>query len=266
MAINIFVGARRIAILLGGVAVITMLVALNQGTYWSATYSLAAPNAPFSKVWFSYFYSCLSKGREIILQAKPDFISGGEEVHVFVCLEPMTFRNENRSTIQLIPYQTDADGTTWGTSSGGSRFSTYISADGTLSNTPDSDSSELTTYITQVGKRFTIEEAEIMWLGRFAEAMVHLAAGLAIFGALVWIIGWIVRGLLGIPRGMDKRPDLSPQTLAPAAGATIDIIKSEKLKQYSVADELLKWAKLKEDGHITEEEFNEARKKLLKQN
>ena len=44
----------------------------------------------------------------------------------------------------------------------------------------------------------------------------------------------------------------------------VDIIKGEKLKQYSVADELIKWAKLKEDGHISEEEFNEARNKLLK--
>ena len=32
----------------------------------------------------------------------------------------------------------------------------------------------------------------------------------------------------------------------------------------SAADELLKWAKLKEDGHISEEEFQEARDKLLK--
>lgn len=44
----------------------------------------------------------------------------------------------------------------------------------------------------------------------------------------------------------------------------MDIIKGEKLKQYSVADELIKWAKLKDDGHISEEEFNEARQKLLK--
>lgn len=44
----------------------------------------------------------------------------------------------------------------------------------------------------------------------------------------------------------------------------VDIINSEKLKSYSVADELLKWAKLKEDGHISEQEFNDARKKLLK--
>ncbi|MCP5163326.1 MAG: SHOCT domain-containing protein [Hahellaceae bacterium] len=44
----------------------------------------------------------------------------------------------------------------------------------------------------------------------------------------------------------------------------MDIIKGEKLKQYSVADELIKWAKLKEDGHISEDEFNEVRTKLLK--
>ncbi|MGO2501463.1 MAG: SHOCT domain-containing protein [Lactococcus cremoris] len=46
----------------------------------------------------------------------------------------------------------------------------------------------------------------------------------------------------------------------------VDIIKGEKLKQYSVADELTKWAKLKEDGHISESEFNEARAKLLRRN
>ncbi len=46
----------------------------------------------------------------------------------------------------------------------------------------------------------------------------------------------------------------------------LNIIKGEKLKQFSVADELLKWAKLKEDGHITEAEFNEARAKLLNRN
>ena len=49
-----------------------------------------------------------------------------------------------------------------------------------------------------------------------------------------------------------------------AVKSKMDIIKGEKLKQYSVADELIKWAKLKEDGHISEEEFSQARDKLLK--
>jgi len=43
----------------------------------------------------------------------------------------------------------------------------------------------------------------------------------------------------------------------------IDIIKGERMKSFSVADELIKWAKLKEDGNISEQEYNDARKKLL---
>ena len=49
-----------------------------------------------------------------------------------------------------------------------------------------------------------------------------------------------------------------------ATESEMDIIKAEKLKQYSVADELMKWGKLLEEGHISEDEFNQAKAKLLK--
>jgi hypothetical protein len=50
-----------------------------------------------------------------------------------------------------------------------------------------------------------------------------------------------------------------------ASGSSrLDIIKGEKLRSYSVADELTKWAKLKEDGHVSEQEYDEARGQLLK--
>ncbi len=188
MAINIFEGARRIALLLGGgAAVITVLVAFNQDAYYHATYSLAAPNAPFRKT----DGGCPSEGRTIYFNHKT---SGGKEVSVSVCLEPRTFTNKNQEETELIPYKTDADGMTWGARS-------Y--------------SSEISTYKTQVEKRFTmtatdevvsIKEAAKRWRGQFAEAMGYLAAGLAIFGALVWAIGWIVRGFMGIPRGSDQKP------------------------------------------------------------
>lgn len=55
-----------------------------------------------------------------------------------------------------------------------------------------------------------------------------------------------------------------PKSNLDNSGVEFKIIKGEKLKQYSVADELIKWAKLKEDGHISDEEFNDARNKLLK--
>lgn len=41
------------------------------------------------------------------------------------------------------------------------------------------------------------------------------------------------------------------------------IIGRDSLTPYSVADELLKWSKLREDGLITEDEYQEARMKLL---
>lgn len=41
------------------------------------------------------------------------------------------------------------------------------------------------------------------------------------------------------------------------------IIKTDNLKSYSVADELLKWMQLKEAGIVSEEEFQEARKKIM---
>ena len=46
----------------------------------------------------------------------------------------------------------------------------------------------------------------------------------------------------------------------------INIIRGENFKSFSVADELLKWAKLKEDGHITDQEYNEGLKKMLQGN
>ena len=48
-----------------------------------------------------------------------------------------------------------------------------------------------------------------------------------------------------------------------SSSGELDIVRGEKLRTYSVADELLKWAKLKDEGHITDEEFSNARKKLL---
>ena len=63
----------------------------------------------------------------------------------------------------------------------------------------------------------------------------------------------------------DKFPGTSRGPSSSGAGE-IDIIKGERLRSFSVADELLKWAKLKEDGHITEQEFSDARRKLLERN
>lgn len=46
-------------------------------------------------------------------------------------------------------------------------------------------------------------------------------------------------------------------------GNDIRIIKGENLRSYSVADELSKWAKLRDEGVVSEQEFQEARTRIL---
>jgi len=46
-------------------------------------------------------------------------------------------------------------------------------------------------------------------------------------------------------------------------GSSVNIVNTDKLKHYSVAEELLKWKELKESGVISEEEFLEAKRKIL---
>jgi len=51
-----------------------------------------------------------------------------------------------------------------------------------------------------------------------------------------------------------------------SSNSEVQILKGDRLKHYSVADELIKWAKLKEDGHITELQYEQAREKILQKN
>lgn len=62
----------------------------------------------------------------------------------------------------------------------------------------------------------------------------------------------------GVFSSKPKRAKVEAKT-----ASDLDIIQSEKLKQFSVADELSKWAKLRDDGIVSEAEFEEARAKLL---
>ncbi|WP_180165040.1 SHOCT domain-containing protein [Acinetobacter sp. YH12049] len=44
---------------------------------------------------------------------------------------------------------------------------------------------------------------------------------------------------------------------------SLSVFKMEKLKSYSVADELLKWKKLRDEGLVTEEEYEIMKRKIL---
>lgn len=95
-----------------------------------------------------------------------------------------------------------------------------------------------------------------------AALMVALTAGLYIIAAHYLFLrplsnhcDWVVaNGVLATkPRAATTA----------SANPSMGVLKAEASKAPSIADELQKWVSLKEAGHITEEEFAEARRKLL---
>ncbi len=104
----------------------------------------------------------------------------------------MTFGKDNA---RLIPYKIDEQGMTWGATSYSSEVSDYERELEATFKLPSSDEETLKKHISK-----SYRENWVSGLG-------YLVAGLAIFYGVVWAIGWIARGFLSIPRGMDRRPE-----------------------------------------------------------
>jgi hypothetical protein len=186
MKINIFKGARRIAILCAVLLTVGTLIN-SVGSYQPglARYSIAQPNGEF--VYMNA--SCPADAGRYSFIVKT---STQKKVIIILCLLPMSFGESEK---KLVPYKIDKKGKAWGA---------------------DIYSTEVSDYKKNLEKRFKIpfkDEDKINKKSsrKYQEAMIdklgYLIAGLAILGGIVFAIGWIVRGFLGIPHGMDKRPD-----------------------------------------------------------
>lgn len=188
MSFNIFEGARRIALLISGLAVVGTLIGLTAyDPYVSAQYYIAHPNGAFVR----WTESCPQGGRTHYFTSET---RSGDSVSINLCLLPMSFGDDK---VSLIPYKIDEQGRIWGAAS-------Y--------------SSEISDYERKLEKRFELaandeqifkEEISQRYRENWMSGLGYLTAGLAIFAGVVWAIGWIVRGFLGIPSGLDKRADQS---------------------------------------------------------
>lgn len=202
MTINLFEGSRRIALLVASIATFGTLVALiTSDPYVSMGYSIARPGGSFVR----NSDSCPSDAGRHYFSTKT---KSGKTVRIDLCLLTMTFGEKNQS---LIPYKVDEKGMIWGAAS-------Y--------------NSEVSEYERQLERQFVLSEADSGFAEKeiarrywesFREGLVYLAIGLVIFWGLIWAIGWIMRGFLGIPRNMDKRPEQAQQGAqanGPASGGT----------------------------------------------
>lgn len=186
MKLNIFEGARRIALMIAGMAVVGTLFALvTYDPYVFVQYSIAHPNGTFVRMQ----ESCPSDAERHYFFSRT---STRESVSVDLCLLAMSFGKDNA---RLIPYKVDEQGMIWGAASYSSEVSDYERKLEGRFKLPASDEE---TVKKEISQRY--RENWVSGLG-------YLVAGLAIFAGVVWAIGWIVRGFLGIPRGMDRRPE-----------------------------------------------------------
>lgn len=182
---NIFEGSRRIAYLAGGLAAAgTLIYAVTYEPYVSIDYSISHPHAAFQRM----SASCPSEAGRAFFSTKSE---SGESVSIDLCLLTMEFGEDKQ---QLVPYKVDDKNMVWGAAS-------Y--------------SSEVSAYEKELEARFVLSPEDNGWLedeksrrywDNWKESLRNLGIGLAIFAGLVWAVGWIMRGFMGIPRGMDKKP------------------------------------------------------------
>lgn len=182
---NIFEGSRRIAYLVGGLATAgTLIYATTHDPYISVDYSIAYPRASFQRM----KGPCPSEAARHYFTTTS---SSGQQVSINLCLLTMPF---GKNSDQLVPYKIDEKNMVWGATS-------Y--------------SIEVLGYEKELEARFVLPAEDSEWLkeeisrryrDNWKESLIGLGIGLVIFNGIVWALGWIARGFMGIPRGMDKKP------------------------------------------------------------
>lgn len=183
MRFNIFEGARRIALIAGGL--------------WAAgCVAWALFTTPYSRLTLGVFWVGLAPvvveecGRhdasEYVTRRTPQ----GEELELLVCF----IASQASTGEMLVPYKQAGDGKAW--------MAGKHSTDVTAYTEIFAKTFPLTPIITEAVSTKKRRAMTDQW-----QLAVQVAAGgLAIGWAVVAAIGWVVRGFLGIPRGKDSRP------------------------------------------------------------
>jgi hypothetical protein len=228
VTINMFEGARRIAKLIAVFVVVGFGIAIvtNSAETVDVRYAIAGPGQPPVKV-----ESC-----PIDSATKAANLDSNHSLSVTLCFFPMefSFRANDYDGIakayggkdsgkkgmfdDLIPRERDLCNEIEGAESCLKiiRLIPY-GFDPTTRNFLGGhrDHSQVSAYIAQTAANFRIPPADeksitaLWWSQKIRNAGVLclvMFATLAGFWAFTWVIGWIVRGFLGIPRGSDSRP------------------------------------------------------------
>jgi hypothetical protein len=180
--VNLFEGSRRIALFVKVVWVLGVVAFLYaDGPSVRLNFETAGPDSPFTMV--------QGDDCRIGSDASEYFTRrvGGNTLSIQLCFRAHSFEQQ-----RLVPYKVE-NGTVWGNE----RYSTAV-----------------TEYTKGRAEAFRLtpdqQEAAIAETKKQTQRQVVLAIQFAIGGwvvlsALQYVIGWIVRGFMGIPHGQDHR-------------------------------------------------------------
>jgi hypothetical protein len=185
MKINAFEGGRRVSLFLKVVWILACIVLVHtRKPFVPLNYETQGPSAPFTMT----TEDC---GAQDAQEYRSSYkLEDDEEVYVTLCFKARRFPNG----AVLVPYREEG-GQLWGHEQYSSEVMGYTQ--GRAAN------------FTLTGETLKAARQEwrrkrwgIIWTG--LEAAV---GGLIAITVITAVIGWIVRGFLGIPRGKDSRPD-----------------------------------------------------------
>jgi hypothetical protein len=183
-AMNVFEGARRIALLIGALWVMGCVVLIGASApNLSLEYAVSAFGAT-PKLAADCDYS-----RDAMQYATRKLPSTNETVSVTLCFKA----SKSEDGRMLVPYALRADGLVWMNGQYSSEVSHYTRA--------VADAFQIDADGIALAERQKTEQRS----ANIVQAIKFALVGLAIGWAMTFALGWIVRGFMGIPTGRDSK-------------------------------------------------------------
>jgi hypothetical protein len=193
---NIFEGSRRVALLLKILWVLgVIVVSYNQSPYVSLKFTTTQPDAPF----VVSDYDCQIGIDHMEFETRS--LDDGHAVSVQLCFRSQVFQSNQQ---RLVPYKVEGD-TMWGNDRYSSEVTNYAEARANDFRLSPAD------------QQMAREEWDRQRSRNIRNAVLFAIGGWIVLSVLQWIIGWIVRGFLGIPRGSDHKPQPPSPTVVVAS-------------------------------------------------
>jgi hypothetical protein len=181
---NFFEGSRRISkLILGLIVIVYIYTVIDETPYLSISYNVTFPDKPYVR----FEGECSSDSRSEYLTRST---RKGNDVLISLCFLPSKSNEGNK----VIPFKIDRETREWW---GNTEYS-----------------SDVTEYTSQVSSNFTLSEIDEkyidsqwwkVWFTDVKSGLITTIECLLGFWLFTLVVGWIVRGFMGIPRGQDKK-------------------------------------------------------------